>query len=351
MRFAVVDDILEAHVVASLLRAMVARGHQVHHTGKVWHGSLPPTEQPDLDRVEAAVQGALDFRPDAVLVMRAAALSPQQVRRFRSRGVVTSVWFSDDPVLFKVSTREAAPLYDVTLHTCGADVLGLYEPLGVHGLTFPFFTDAQAFPPIGLQPDRDTSLGAIFLGHTYTEVKRWRYDWLKGSGADVTLVGRSAPDQEGLRERLASGDDEVAGILARARYAITMSQRFRDYAGTWWDYPSLASLGVFDIPSRVIQFAASALPVIAKVDDETAPFPAVTVDDAASLGRVLARLDGDDDERVRLAHALHDWFLRRHTASRRAVFLEQVLQNPGAARAYPREARAELFADLPGERS
>ncbi|WP_336923647.1 glycosyltransferase family protein [Aquipuribacter sp. SD81] len=352
MRIAFVDDILERHVLSSLERALRARGHEVLTTGALWHGDRAPSDPEDVARVDAALEDVLAWRPDAALTPRVATLSQAQVARLRARGVVTVGWLPDDPVLFRASTGRRAPWYDVTLHTGGEAELELYAGAGVHGVSFPFFTDEVAFPPVGLAPGRyrgaGPELGTVFLGNTHTRVKRWRHEWLRASGAPVTVVGQTAEDQSGLPSTLAADDREVARVLARARYGVTMSQRFADYAGTRYDFPGLADLGVFAVPSRVVQLAASGVPIIAKVDDEVPPFPCVVVREPAELGAAVARLDADPRAARDLAARAHAWFRSGFHADGRALLLEQLLADPGWVRGTPASHRARLYRTVTG---
>lgn len=344
MRIALFDGLLEEHVPQSLERALRARGHDVLTTGRVWQGTRLPKEPADRERLAAVVDDVLARRPDVLLTWRAAALRPEQLDRLRSAGVLLMAWFSDDPVLFRQSTGALAPHYDVTLHTGAEETLELYERDSGHlGVSMPFFTDSQAFPRTW--GSRDVEYPVVFLGNTHTRVRRWRYDLLAGTGLPVALFGKVAADDAGLHAGELADDREVAAVLARAGVGVNVPQRFADYAGTATDFPGLAELGEFRTPSRVVQYAATGVPVVTyrRTDPSPDDVPGVVVREGEDLGAAVRALLADPDRCRELSDAAHTWFLRWHTAGSRARLIEELATHPGTVRWLDRTTRARLY--------
>ena len=356
MRIVIFDGIQEDHVAESMRDALVRRGHEVRWTGQVWKGYTLPSQADDVARFDALVDDVLAWRPDALLSLRVASLTRHNTDRLRSAGVRLLAWFSDDPVLFALSTEEAAPRFDVTLHTGGEEVLALYEDrTGVRGVTMPFYADPRAFP-YAYDARRTPAPGeraAIFLGNTQTPMKRWRHDVLAASGVDLAIYGRVARDQVGLHGGYLASDAEVAATLPRFAVGVSIAQRFRDYHGSAYDYPGLAELGTYRLPSRVVQMAAVGLPVVdLRTDDDAPPdVPAVVVTDADALRESVSALTADPRRRAALSREGRDWFECDYTADSRAALVEALVDDPSSALALPRAERARLFATFGRPRS
>lgn len=353
MRIALFDSIEELHVATGLRDALQRRGHEVRWTGLLWSGYDQPTEPDDVARLDAVVEEVLAWRPDALLTFRAASLTPANLDRLRAAGVTLLAWFNDDPVLFGVSTGELAPYYDVTLHTGGSEVLDLYEQrTGVRGVTFPFYADPYAFPLAyrARSVTRGDGPRAVFLGNTHTRQKQWRYALLDASGVDVALYGkvRGATEAFRLYAGYLATDAEVAATLPRFAVGISIPQRFSDYRGTPYDFPGLAELGWFSLPSRVVQMAAVGLPVVDVRPDGPGPagVPTVEVHDTDRLKDVVDDLVADRRRRAELSLAGYEWYHRDYTTDARAAFVERLAADPGAPARMTVDERATAYTGL-----
>lgn len=358
MRIAIFDEIMETHVNASLARALRALGHEVILTGKVWKGFTPPTEQKAKHGIFLQLQKLVNQEIDALLCMRSSSLTAEHLQYLRSQGVVTAVWFNDDPVLYKLCTAAVAPHYDITLHTGDSRTLALYEDtLGVRGATFPFWCDAVDFPH-----RYDAELAQhdlVFVGYMHNHVKRWRFSWLQEAvtaGVDLIAYGKTHDED---RADFAVGDlpmDDVAATLPEFRAGFNISQQFADYDGTEFDYPQLRELGEFPIPSRVVQFAAVGLPVITlRMPGDNGPlwesqFPEVVgIRTPAELATLLDEWRAHPEQRASIAAATYARWQRDFSADARARLLVDLLSDPGRLRTLSRTERATLFANYCGQ--
>ena len=301
MRIVFFDAIQEAHVTASLERAFIAAGHEVYATGRFGRGVDVADPQrvfrvagPHLERIRA-------FRPDWILVFRPASAPPPVLAALRATGGQLATWLSDDPVLYGLSYRSAPEDYDLVLHCGDARVLAFYEeqvgrPTGVN---LPFWTDHIAFPHVyGRRPAEAT---VMFLGNLAGPVRRRRYEQLAAMRHDVRVYGSVEEDPAGLSAGFLDTDAEVVAAGARARLALNIPQFFADHRGspTWFD--GLDALGRFELPSRVIQYAAMGLPIvsISPGAEPIASFPELPVCDSVAdaddwIARALA--EGTLDE-------------------------------------------------------
>lgn len=344
MRIALFDAINERHVGESLERALLARGHDVHATGPVWHGSRFPGPDEQRERIGPAVRAMLEWEPEAMLCLRAFALRPRLVERIRAAGVTTLVWFADDPVLYKVGYRHVVESYDVVLHCGPAAVLDFYERRhGATGVNFPFWTDTTAFPYAHEPAAADVD--AIFLGSTVGQVRARRYGLLASLPAEVRVQGQVETDPAGIARPFLRDHGEVVAALARARVGISLAQRFADYRGHEYDYPGLAALGSFELPSRVIQYAATGLPVVSldPAGASDALPEMVVAHDRDDLAARLEQLLADPDGLRELGLRTRARFERRLSAERRAEVLEALLRDPDGWRALSIAERATLW--------
>ncbi len=355
MRIVFFDGIEELHVQTGLRDALVRRGHEVLWTGLLWQGYDQPSDPADVERLDRVVDEVLEWRPHALLAFRAASLTPRNLERLRAAGVALFAWFNDDPVLFGVSTGALAPHYDVTLHTGGEEVLDLYETrCGVKGVTFPFYADPAAFPFTyrARTAGRAERAAAVFLGNTHTRQKQWRYALLDQSGADVVIYGkvRGNPQAFPLHAGYLSDDAQVAATLPRFAVGVSIPQRFADYRGTPYDFPGLAELGWFSLPSRVVQMAAVGLPVVDVRPDGPGPqgAPTVEVHGPAELKGVVADLAADPGRRAELSLAGYEWFRGGYTSDSRAALLEELATDPKTVVSMSRDERLTAFARYPG---
>lgn len=329
MRVVLYDGIQETHVAASLQRALLSAGHEVYSTGRFGSGylfrdpgELRPVVGPHLDRIA-------DFRPDLVLVFRPASAPYPVLQALRGTGAVLAAWLSDDPVLFEHSYGPVVELYDLVLHCGNEEVLRFYErrfgrPTGVN---FPFWTDHVAFPAVYGQLEPETTV--LFLGNVTGPVRRARYDQLAAMGHPVTIYGRVGPDPAGLGGGFLDSEAEVADAARRAQVALNIPQFFRDHRGqpTW--FPGLDELGYFDLPSRVIQYAAMGLPTVSVVPGapHSPAYPELEVRGSIQeadrwVGEVLA-----SGRLPELSSRTLDRFDRSFSAGARVLALESLMRD------------------------
>ncbi|QCU78355.1 hypothetical protein E7744_09395 [Citricoccus sp. SGAir0253] len=331
MRIVLFDGIQEAHVGSSLERALVAAGHEVYNTGRFGKGFLfrdtddfLATVRPHLDRIAA-------FRPDWVLVFRPGSAPLPVLRELRGTGAALAVWFSDDPVPFELSYGPAVDLYDLVLHCGNERVLRFYEerfgrPTGVN---FPFWTDHEAFPAVYGRQEPDTT--ALFLGNVAGPVRRGRYDLLAGMRHPVRIFGQAGEDPAGLGGGFLDTDAEVVRAGSRARVALNIPQFFRDHRGlrTW--FPGLEGLGFFDLPSRVVQYAAMGLPTISVVPGESRvpAFPELVVCESVGAADEWIAEALRDGRLPGLGERVLDRFDRSFSAAARVLALESLMTDDG----------------------
>ena len=358
MRIAIFDEIMETHVNDSLARALRSLGHEVILTGKVWKGFTPPVEAKAQHGIFLKLQQLVNREIDALVCIRSSSLTAEHLRYLKSHGIVTAVWFNDDPVLFSMCTAAVAPHYDITLHTGDSRTLALYEEkLDVRGITFPFWCDDVDFPH-AYNPAR-AEHDLVFLGYMHNHVKRWRFDWLRHAaeaGVDLLAYGKTHDDDHAA---FAVGDlpmAEVPSALPKFRAGFNISQQFSDYDGTEFDYPELRALGEFPVPSRVVQFAAVGLPIITlRMPGDDGPlwesqFPEVIgIRSPQELADLLDDWRAHPGRRDDLAAATYARWQQDFTAMARARLLTDVLADPKHARALSREQRTTLFADYRGQ--
>lgn len=352
MRIVLFDAIMETHVVSSLARALGDRGHEVATTGQLSWGHVPISDPVDLRRVDAAIDDALAFGPDVVLVFRPTSLPHAQLRRLRRSGAQLMAWFSDDPVLWGLSYGAAVDLYDVILHCGNADVLAFYETTHgrATGVNIPFWTDEIEFPRVGATLPAETEV--LFLGNVGDRIRRGRYFDLGLLDLDLRIHGRTGDDYFDLSGGYLDTREEVLDAAARSRLAVNIPQLFTDHHGapTWFD--GLGDLGVFDTPSRIVQYAAMGLPVVSLQPAGAGPLGFADIpiarDPAELRGIVLELLTSE--ELPALADALHETFHRHFSAASRALALESLAADDSWRRLDPVE-RAEWFLGFPTERA
>lgn len=352
MRIALFDGLLEAHVPASLARALRARGHEVHQTGKIGHGFTFETDPSRLEMINGHIDQVLGFDPDVVLVFRPASLPPTLLRRLRRGGAQLLAWLSDDPVLWDLSYRPVVDLYDVVLH-CGAErVLRFYDdhfqrPLGVN---FPFWTDNIAFPYVYSSHAPEST--AMFLGNVQDGIRRQRYYAMADLETDVRIHGSIGIDFRNLGAGYLDSDREVVEAAARARVAINIPQFFRDHLGepTW--FKGLDELGTFQYPSRVIQYAAMGLPIVSvtPTPEDYDAFPELrTVREVDQIDRAIAQLISERSL-MQVSRQTHRRFLRHFSAASRVLALE-FLAADDSWRSLDTRDRARWFANFDGSRA
>ena len=346
MRIVLFDEILEQHTVRSLKRALEARGHEVRATGKIWAGHRFPVKPDDLERIWREVRALVDLKPDAVFVFRAATLIPEMTELLKQAGILTAVWFPDDPVLYQICYRAIADAYDMLLHCGPDDVLAFYQNKhGRSGVNFPFWTDAEEFPCAYRFGGATSDL--VFLGNCNDNVRGGRYDLIGSLPLRTRIYGRVAKDPYGICGGYLEGTQETAKALGRGRFGLNIPQFFNTYRGSDYDFPELAAFSHFEFPSRVIQYAAAGLPIVS-IEPRGAPstFPEiVAAKDRRELIHRIEELLNDEERLDRLARATHTRFRRSFSAAARAAFLESLLTEPERWAQANLKDRARAFAE------
>lgn len=329
MRVVLYDGIQETHVASSLERALRSRGHEVYNTGRFGSGYLFRDTDELLPSIASHLDVITGFRPDLVLVFRPASAPYPVLQALRGTGAVVAAWLSDDPVLFKDSYGPVIDLYDLILHCGNESVLRFYEqrfgrPTGVN---FPFWTDHAAFPAVYGQHEPESTV--MFLGNMVGPVRRARYEQLAAMGHSVRVYGRMEADPAGMGGGFLDSDAEVAEAGGRARVALNIPQFFSAYRGqpTW--FPGLEDLGHFDLPSRVVQYAAMGLPVVSVVPGapRSPAFPEMEV--CGGIEEADRRITDmlDSGGLPALAARTLDRFDRSFSATSRVQALEALLQD------------------------
>ncbi|GAA3693113.1 hypothetical protein GCM10022377_02080 [Zhihengliuella alba] len=349
MKFLIFDGILETHVASSLERALRARGHEVSSTGKIGHGFKFLTDSSQLAPVNAAIDAAIDSRPDVIFVFRPASLPYPELRRLKGSGATLIAWLSDDPVLWKLSYGPIVDLYDLILHCGNETVLKFYEekhgrPTGVN---FPFWTDGVSFPYVygSRAPESDV----MFLGNVNDQVRRDRYFSLSSLDLDLRIHGNVGTDYNKVWGGYLDSDREVVDAGARTKLAINIPQYFQDHRGleTWFD--GLAELGFFEFPSRVIQYAAMGIPLVSFVPEGASlpTFPEIFCVSDAREAEATAKDLLKSGELSAISQSVRRRFEANFSAASRVLALEYLLQSDDW-RALDVVGRARLFTEFDG---
>lgn len=152
-------------VPSSRMRVMyVPQGFEAIDQGMIW-ALEQSVAQLIVAPAEVMRQTAEQTRPDAVLVMNGLHVFPpdhlEQIQAIRRLGILTAIWFVDDPYVTDL-TPEIALNYDVVL-THERACLKLYESAGcraVHHL--PLAVHPRLFQPMHVPPEYRTDI--CFIG-------------------------------------------------------------------------------------------------------------------------------------------------------------------------------------------
>ena len=340
------DSILEKHTVESLVRAMQAAGHQVVWTGAIWRGHSLPADSGDLEMIQRHVDEICSLRPDALVNFRASTLLPAMIRQLRDAGITTMVWLPDDPVLYDLCYRKIVDYYDVWLHCGNEQILEFYQSRhGRCGVNFPFWTDEEAVP-YSFAPEK-AEVDLIFLGNCVGPVRRNRYDFISSLPFKARILGNVHSDPHNICAGYFEEIEIVARELGKSLCGINIPQYFKDYAGTPYDFPELGSLGYFQFPSRVIQYAAAGLPILSLETENSSQslFPEIIrVADLNSLIKQAEELLQYKDRVRELSEKTHERFHQCFSAAARTAFLEQLVECPEKIERMSLTERAGAFA-------
>lgn len=346
MRIVLHDVLLERQLMDWLGQALQRRGHEVLVTGAVHHPQRPPRDREERAGVARAARATLQFEPDAVLAFRPFSLPLDVLDELARRGAHRMLFLGDDPVLYAVSSRDALEHYDTMLHAGFEPVLRFYEERhGPTGVTMPFWAEPTALPRGWIGPEH-AEVDLVFLGSVCGPVRADRWELIDRLGVEVRVHGKLPPDDRGRNGGWLDSAAATARALPLARAGLNLPQIFSAYAGNKRDFPGLAELGHFWMPSRAIQYAAVGLPIVTVAPAGCLQtFPgAAAIDDGPHVGTRVRELLADHDQLVAMAERSHEAFLHAYTAAARAALVEQLVADPGGWRDLTLEARATLFA-------
>lgn len=349
VRIALFDQVNEVHVCDALAMALQSIGHEVHVTGAVWRGHRFATHAEDVARINRAVDEVLAAGCGALLNFRASALDAAQVARLRRAGVATAVWLPDDPVLYGVTYRHVVDAYDHVLHCGGLPILEFYARQGHQmGVNFPFWVDparwAHAWCPQNTRGD------LVFIGNLHGPAKRGRYERLARAHARLSIYGICPDDPLAMHRGELHGIDALCAVLPLFRAGLNLPQRFAEYAGSAYDFVGLAELGGFELPSRVVQYAALGLPIITldKLPSIGAFPHSLQAPDMSAALQLADALAADPDAALDLSRRARAEVESHFSAASRARFLTALLSGGVAVSAMPADARATYYRQYPG---
>lgn len=355
MRIVLFDGIQEFHLITSLDRALQFRGHTTLVTGQLTDGFKFIEDRKSLHHVSQAIERAISFAPDLVIVFRPSALPPELFESFKQRihscGGRIAVWLSDDPVLLLATYRFAIDQYDIILHCASRRVLEFYEaefsrPTGVN---FPFWTDSVEFPLV--YGTKAPESEAVFIGNVHDLIRRERYFTLSNLSPWIRIHGKTGADYFNLGAGFLHSNIEVANAGATSRLAVNIPQFFSDYKGTDLWFPELRSLGSFLIPSRLVQYAAMGVPTVSLEQNPHERIPLNGIIEARtieSLRDVIEELVSDSDRLEDISSQLRRSFEKHYTASSRAQALEHLVNGNDDWLTWNLEKRANWYMNFDG---
>ncbi|WP_413456211.1 hypothetical protein ACLQ8T_07250 [Glutamicibacter sp. FR1] len=329
MRVVLFDGIQEMHVVRSLGRAFLNRGHNVCLTGKLTSGFEYITDGQDLDLVQAAIEETLAFKPDIIIVFRPSALPINLLPKLRSSGARLFVWLSDDPVLWNQTYKYSINEYDAILHCGGKNVLDFYESKFGYatGVNFPFWTDTVEFPYSYGRNEPESEL--VFLGNATGPIRRQRYYDLATLSSSLKIYGNVNPDYFGLGGGYLDSQEEIRQVGSTAKIAINIPQYFQTYENQPMWFDELGGLGYFETPSRVVQCAAMGLPIVTIEPKNISPSAfqsSLRVADIRACEELTRRLleKGSLNE---ISNRIFEEFAKYYHADSRVMAIESLMEN------------------------
>ncbi len=325
MRIALFDAINEAHVCTSLADALVQRGHDVISTGRLTHGFAPVSDPAAKARVARALDRVVAAGSEVLFNFRAGALDLVQLERLRTAGVRTVVWLPDDPVLYGTTYAPVVDAYDLVLHCGGARVLRFYDACGHRpGVNFPFWLDPARWPHAWRVESARFPL--VFMGNLHGSAKETRYRKLSTAPGAVRVYGRCRADPDDIHAGELYGIDAMRAVMVNFVAGLNIAQQFSDYAGTPYDFPELGELGSFDLPSRVLQYAAVGLPVISLGNCHSTHFaPGLVAPDVSAAVGIAEGLRARPRETFELSERGRADVVANFSGESRARYLEALL--------------------------
>lgn len=331
MKFILFDSILERHLAESLKRSLEYLGYQAIFTDLILHGHSMISSQKDIDFMWQKVREICSEPADMFISFRPMNLLPEMVE-YIGKNMKTAIWLSDDPVLYKTCYGKVVDSYDVLLHCGYSDVMKFYERNGhPKGFNFPFWTDHISFPVVYNPLKAEYEIA--FLGNMNGQVRRKRYMELASLPYTKKVFGLLDSDPLGMhggfiREAYLH-TQRVSEVLSKAKIGISIPQFFLEYNGLDYDYPELAGLGYFQFPSRVIQYAASGLPIAAVGDNRMKEaFSEIFVGSSIdSLQSYIDKIANDYDFAMSESDKILQRFQKNYSALSRAMMLVDLCEN------------------------
>jgi hypothetical protein len=348
MKIALFDQVNETHVCDALAVALRALGHEILETGPVWQGHRFPVLAEDTAGIDEMVETVLSAGCEALFNFRASALSPDQLSRLRRAGVTTAIWLPDDPVLYGVTYRHVVDEYDHVLHCGSSEILEFYSGQGHKpGINFPFWLDPGIWSYVW-EPEC-VQRALVFLGNLHGPAKRGRYERLAPGYRSISVYGICPTDPLGMHVGELHGIEALKAVLPLYRAGLNLPQRFAEYAGSAYDFAGLSALGGFELPSRVIQYAALGLPVISLgglSPNEAFPHSLKATDVHAAL-RISDGLAHEADAAIALSRLARSDVERHFSGASRAMLLVALLSgaiNPAAMSLHDRATCYRQFS-------
>jgi len=353
MRIVLFDTILERHLAESLKRSLEKLGHEVVFTDMILHGHAMIHKKPDIEIVQKALEEVLSKDTDLLISFRPMNLLPEMVDEINKK-TKTAIWLSDDPVLYKLCYKDVIDHYDLVLHCGNEKILKFYQEKGHKpGFNFPFWTDEIAFPPV--YGESEFEYDGVFLGNMNGQVRQKRYLELAQIPATVKVFGLVDSDPYGIHGGFIKdgylNTRLVSNALNKAKFAISIPQFFSDYKGIdEYEFDELSSLGYFQFPSRIIQYASSALPIVAVGENDMKEvFPEITIGpNLKSLYPEIQRLSNYKEYAIEKSKNILKRFQQNFSADARALFLMDLVQNHKSFELLSAQDRATIFTQYDG---
>ncbi|HDL1260510.1 hypothetical protein M3703_00325 [Mannheimia haemolytica] len=347
MKFILFDSILERHLGESLKRALESLGHQAVFTDLILHGHSMISKQADIDFMWKKVKDICDEKADMFISFRPMNLTTEMLEYIGKR-MKTAIWLSDDPVLYKTCYSQVVNHYDVLLHCGYKEVMDFYEANNhPKGFNFPFWTDHVAFPSVYNPLHSDYEIA--FLGNMNGQVRRKRYMELASLPFTKKVFGLIDSDplamHGGFINEAYLHTKRVTEVLSKAKVGVSIPQFFTEYNGLDYDFPELAGLGYFQFPSRVIQYAASGLPIAAVGDERMKEvYPEIFVGNSITeLEPYIKQICEDYDFALSESAKILTRFRKNYSALSRAMMLIDLVENLDKLQSQTTQERAILF--------
>ncbi|MBU0515701.1 MAG: glycosyltransferase [Proteobacteria bacterium] len=333
------------------VRALAALGHEVEtidaSQADYFHGFIRRSllQEAETDPAAAAlinffaefvILRCREFRPDLVLALAQAPLSPQALRRLRDLGFASAMWFVENHRVMPYYAQVAGA-YDHFFVIQPEPFLSHLRDLGANPLYLPLAADPEVHRPIKLGPGETAEYGAdvAFLGEGYPNRRRFFAHLLDH---DLKIWGTGWDPETPLGGRVQRGGariktDELVKIYNATRVNLNLHSAV-DVGGVdpEGDFVNprtfeIAACGGFQLVDR-----RTLLTEFFEPDREIAVFR-----DLAELRAKLDHYLAHPEERRRLAEAGRQRVLAEHTYGHR---MERMLATifPDRFRAAPRAA-------------